>query len=279
MGLLFLDSDFDGAFNDAPAEAYYADPGIGYISPYLYMLVGAVLLSIIIAVAIGAWLGRQRMKARLNDSKAKSVDYIYGSIKYAIEKALTARGLAIIEQGALVREEIHNRLGHVMALTDRPGKGLAALGKALPEPGEPAAPKPAKVKVAMTAEEQMVRVWEELNRLHVFWSDEAHVRGLIEAAQTELARKDAVAFVRDLEARYVPDEQNRPWTRPLSARKAAAAKVIAGALTDADKAGDISPVAPQPEAPAPAPEPDPTPPAPAPKPRGKLPAHKRNMLA
>lgn len=277
MMLLFLDSDFNGPFNDAPPDPYYADAGIGYFDPFLLYVLLALMVTVVIAVSVGAYIGRRQAAMRLDEAKRRSVDHIYGSIRYKLDQALEARGLAIIERAALVRDEVHNRLGHIMALVDKPGKSLAELEKSLPPPGlsKPETPKPNKVKIAMSAEEQMIAVWESLNAFRVFWSHEAYVRGLIRAAQDELARTDSLAYVRQLEAQYLPPLETTRW-RPawLLARKTGAAAVVAGALNDADKAGTA------PVALAPPPEPDPTSPPAQPKPaRKKLPAHKRNMLA
>jgi hypothetical protein len=276
MLLLFLDSDFNGPFNDAPPDPYYANAGIGYFDPFpLYVLL-ALAVMVVIAVAIGAYIGRRQAAMRLDEAKRRSVDHIYGSIRYRLDQALEARGLAIIERAALVRDEVHNRLGHAMALVDKPGKTLAELEKALPPPGpdKPEKPKPAKVKIAMSAEEQMIAVWESLNAFRLFWSREAEVKGLIRAAQDELARTDSLAYVRQLEARYLPSPELVRW-RPVWApdRKSGAEAVVTAALNDADKAGQASVVAVTP------PEPDPPPPAPPKPARKKLPAHKRNMLA
>ncbi|HTM79943.1 hypothetical protein [Asticcacaulis sp.] len=278
MMLLFLDSDFNGPFNDAPPDPYYADVGIGYFDPFLLYVLLALMVTMVVAVGIGAYIGRRQAAMRLDEAKRRSVDHIYGSIRYKLDQALEARGLAIIERAALVRDEVHNRLGHVMALVDKPGKNLAELEKSLPPPGpaKPEKPRTVKVKIAMSAEEQMIAVWESLNAFRVFWSNEAYVRGLIRAAQDELARTDSLAYVRQLEAQYLPAPELVRW-RPawLLARKAGAAAVVAGALNDADKAG-ATPVVTV----APLPEPDPTSPPAPPKPaRKKLPAHKRNMLA
>jgi hypothetical protein len=278
MGLFFIDSDFNGAFNDAPPDPYYSDIGIGYFDPFLFYVFLAVMVTVVIAVAIGAYVGRRQAAMRLDEAKRRSVDHIYSSIRYRLDQALEARGLAIIERAALVRDEVHNRLGHVMALVDKPGKSLGELEKALPPPEPPKAekPKPAKVKIAMSAEEQMIAVWESLNAFRVFWSQEDYVKGLIRASQDELARTDSIDYVRQLEAQYLPSPELIRW-RPAwpLARKNGAEKVIAEALSDADKAG-AAPVV----AVAPMPEPDPTPPPAPPKPNlKKLPAHKRNMLA
>jgi len=279
MALFLFDSDFNGPFNDAPPDPYYADVGIAYFDPFLFYVFLALMVTVVIAVAIGAYIGRRQAAMRLDEAKRRSVDHIYDSIRYRLNQALEARGLAIIERAALVRDEVHNRLGHVMALVDKPGKSLAELEKALPppEPPKPEKPKPNKVKIAMSAEEQMIAVWESLNAFRVFWSNEDYVKSLIRAAQDELARTDSLAYVRQLEAQYLPSPELVRW-RPAwpLARKNGAAAVVAGALNDADKAGAAPVVAATPE---PQPEPDPTPP-PAPKPDlRKLPAHKRNMLA
>jgi len=274
MGLIFIDLDFNGPFNDAPPDPYYADAGIGYFDPFLLYVLLALMVSVVIAAAIGAYIGRRQAAMRLDEAKRRSVDHIYHSIRYRLDQALEARGLAIIERAALVREEVHNRLGHVMALADKPGKSLTELEKALPPPGppKPEAPKPNKVKIAMPAEEQMIAVWESLNAFRVFWNREDYVKDLIRAAQDELARTDSLAYVRQLEAQYLPSPERLRWRPawPLSG-KAAAVAVVTDALNDADKAGVMTV--------APAPEPDPAPPAPAKPGRKKLPAHKRNMLA
>ncbi len=277
MGLFFIDSDFNGTFNDAPPDPYYSDIGIGYFDPFFFYVFLAVMVTVVVAVAIGAYVGRRQAAMRLDEAKRRSVDHIYGSIRYRLDQALEARGLAIIERAALVRDEVHNRLGHVMALVDKPGKTLTELEKALPPPEPPKVekPKPGKVKIAMSAEEQMIAVWESLNAFRVFWSHEDHVKGLIRAAQDELARTDSLAYVRQLEAQYLPQPELVRWRTawPL-ARKGGAEAVVAEALKDADKAG-VTPVVV-----TPAPEPEPTPPPVPPKPtRKKLPAHKRNMLA
>jgi hypothetical protein len=286
MILLFLDSDFNGPFNDAPPDPYYADVGIGYFDPFLLYVLLALMVTVVIAVGIGAYIGRRQAAMRLDEAKRRSVDHIYGSIRYKLDQALEARGLAIIERAALVRDEVHNRLGHVMALVDKPGKNLTELEKSLPTPGpvKPEKPKAAKVKIAMPAEEQMIAVWESLNALRVFWSNEDYVRGLIRAAQDELARTDSLACVGQLEAQYLPPPELVRW-RPVwplvqknGARKNGAEAVVAGALNDADKAG-AAPVVVVTPAPGLVPEPDPTPPAPPKPARKKLPAHKRNMLA
>jgi hypothetical protein len=277
MMLLFLDSDFNGPFNDSPPDPYYADVGIGYFDPFpLYVLL-ALAVMVVIAVAIGAYVGRRQAAMRLDEAKRRSVDHIYGSIRYRLDQALEARGLAIIERAALVRDEVYNRLGHVMALVDKPGKTLAELEKALPPPGpdKPEKPKPAKVKIAMSAEEQMIAVWESLNAFRVFWSHEEHVKGLIRAAQDELARTDSLAYVRQLEAQYLPSPELVRW-RPVWAlnQKNGAEAVVTAALNDADKVGTAPVVTAAP------PEPDPpSPPAPPKPARKRLPAHKRNMLA
>ncbi|MGN6208966.1 hypothetical protein [Asticcacaulis sp.] len=279
MALFFLDSDFNGPFNDAPPDPYYADVGVSYFDPFLFYVFLALMVTVVIAVAIGAYIGRRQAAMRLDEAKRRSVDHIYDSIRYRLNQALEARGLAIIERAALVRDEVHNRLGHVMALVDKPGKSLAELEKALPppEPPKPEKPKPSKVKISMSAEEQMIAVWESLNAFRVFWSNEDYVKSLIRAAQDELARTDSLAYVRQLEAQYLPSPELVRW-RPAwpLARKKGAEAVVTEALNDADKAGAAPVVAATPE---PQPEPDPTPP-PAPKPDlRKLPAHKRNMLA
>ncbi|MFT4075119.1 MAG: hypothetical protein QM647_06260 [Asticcacaulis sp.] len=285
MALLFLDSDFNGTFNDTSPGGYYGDPGFGFNPILLYILL-ALMVTVVIAVAIGTYIGRRQAAMRLDEDKRRSVDHIYGSIAYRINQALEARGLAIIERAALVREEVHSRLGHVMALTDKPGKTLGELEKALPPPvpPKPEVAKPTKVKVAMSAEEQMIAVWESLNMLRVFWNNEEHVKGLLRAAQDELARTDSFAFVRQLEAKYMPAPELAGW-RPAwtLGKKASAEAIVTGALKDADKAGSVAPAlaaSSMPEVEAPPPQPDPSPP-PAPKPPSlkKLPAHKRNMLA
>ena len=283
MGLFFIDSDFNGTFNDAPPDPYYADVGIGYFDPFLLYVLLALAVTVVIAVSIGAYIGRRQAAMRLDEAKRRSVDHIYGSIRYKLDQALEARGLAIIDRAALVRDEVHNRLGHVMALVDKPGKSLAELEKALPpsELPKPEKPKPNKVKIAMSAEEQMIAVWESLNAFRVFWSHEDHIKGLIRAAQDELARTDSLAYVRQLEAQYMPSPEIARW-RPAwpLARKNGAVAVVTDALNDADKAGMASVVAPAPESgPGATPEPDLTPPAPPKSARKKLPAHKRNMLA
>ncbi len=285
MGLFFIDSDFNGTFNDAPPDPYYADVGIGYFDPFLLYVLFALLITVVIAVSIGAYIGRRQAAMRLDEAKRRSVEHIYGSIRYRLDQALEARGLAIIERASLVRDEVHNRLGHVMALVDKPGKNLTELEKALPPPEPPKSekPKPNKVKIAMSAEEQMIAVWESLNAFRVFWSNEDYVKGLIRAAQDELARTDSLAYVRQLEAQYLPSPEMAGW-RPVwpLAGKNGAETAVAEALNDADKAGQalVAAVAP---APVPSFEPDPTPtpvPPSPPKPaRKKLPAHKRNMLA
>ena len=279
MALFLFDSDFNGPFNDAPPDPYYADVGIAYFDPFLIYVFLALMVTVVIAVAIGAYIGRRQAAMRLDEAKRRSVDHIYDSIRYRLNQALEARGLAIIERAALVRDEVHNRLGHVMALVDKPGKNLAELEKALPppEPPKPEKPKPNKVKIAMSAEEQMIAVWESLNAFRVFWSNEDYVKSLIRAAQDELARTDSLAYVRQLEAQYLPSPELVRW-RPAwpLARKNGAEAVVTEALNDADKAGVAPVVTATPE---PQPEPDPPPP-PAPKPDlRKLPAHKRNMLA
>ena len=85
---------------------------------------------------------------------------------------------------------------------------------------------------------------------------------MITAAQDELERK--------------PRKEIKPLIKKPEPVAKAVAAVVAGALNDADKAGRAPVITPEP---VPDPMPDPTPPPPAPKPRGKLPAHKRNMLA
>ncbi len=286
MGLFFIDSDFNGTFNDAPPDPYYADVGIGYFDPFLLYVLLALAVTVVIAVSVGAYIGRRQAAMRLDEAKRRSVDHIYGSIRYKLDQALEARGLAIIERAALVREEVHNRLGHVMALVDKPGKSLAELEKALPppEPPKPEKPKPSKVKIAMSAEEQMIAVWESLNAFRVFWSHEEHIKSLIRAAQDELARTDSLAYVRQLEAQYLPSPEitRWRWVWPLAQKNGAqrngAEAVVAGALNDADKAGTAPVMAVMPT-PGPSPESDPTPSAPSKPARKKLPAHKRNMLA
>lgn len=283
MGLFFIDSDFNGTFNDAPPDPYYADAGIGYFDPFLLYVLLALAVTVVIAVSIGAYIGRRQAAMRLDEAKRRSVDHIYGSIRYKLDQALEARGLAIIERAQLVRDEVQNRLGHVMAVVDKPGKSLVELEKALPPPppAKPEKPKPSKVKIAMSAEEQMIAVWESLNAFRVFWSHEDYIKGLIRAAQDELARTDSLAYVRQLEAQYLPSPEIARWPPvwPL-ARKNGAEAVVTGSLNDADKAGTASVVTVTPApGPAPSPEPDPTPPAPPKPDRKKLPAHKRNMLA
>jgi hypothetical protein len=286
MGLFFIDSDFNGTFNDAPPDPYYADIGIGYFDPFLLYVLFALLMTVVIAVSIGTYIGRRQAAMRLDEAKRRSVDHIYYSIRHRLDHALEARGLAIIERASLVREEVHNRLGHVMALVDKPGKSLAELEKSLPPsaPAKPETPKPTKVKIAMSAEEQMIAVWESLNAFRVFWSNEDHVRSLIRAAQDELARTDSLAYVRQLETQYLPPPEITRWRPawPLAqkngAQKNGADALVTDALNDADKAGTAPVVAVAP-APGPAPEPDPTPPVPPKPARKKLPAHKRNMLA
>ena len=277
MGLFLFDSDFNGTFNDGPPDPYYADIAIGYFDPFLLYVVLALAVTVVIAVGVGAYIGRRQAAMRLDESKQRSVDHIYGSIRQRLDQALEARGLAIIERAALVREEVRNRLGHVMALVDHPGKGLTDLEKALPPPAPsaPEAPKPHKIKVALSAEEQMIAVWESLNSFRVFWNREDYVKGLIRAAQDELARTDSLAYVRQLEAQYLPAPDLPRW-RPVwpLARQNGAAAVVRDALNDADKATvSVAAV-------SPGPQPDMIPPPTTPKPaRKKLPAHKRNMLA
>lgn len=282
MALLFFDSDFNGTFNDAPSDPYYAHVGIGYFDPFLIYVLIALMVTVVIAVSIGAYIGRRQAAMRLDEAKRRSVDHIYGSIRYRIDQALEARGLAIIERAALVREDVHNRLGHVMSLVDKPGKALGELEKALPPP-KPELPKteatkPAKIKVAMSAEEQMIAVWESLNMLRVFWSNEDYVKGLLRASQDELARIDSFAYLRQLEAQYIPTPEVANWRSswPLNRKKGAEA-VVAGALDDANKAGSVKAVPPQETVPAP--QTDSSPPAPKPPSLKKLPPHKRNMLA
>lgn len=280
MALFFLDSDFNGTFNDTPPDPYYDPVGIGYFDPFLLYVLLALVVTVVIAVSVGAYIGRRQAVMRLDEAKRRVVDHIYGSIRYRIDQALEARGLAIIERAALVREEVHNRLGHVMALTDKPGKTLGELEKALPPPAppKPEAPKPAKIKVAMSAEEQMIAVWESLNALRLFWSQEEHVKGMLRAAQDELARADSFAYVRQLETQYMPPPDMANWRPawPLSGKKSAET-LVADALKEADKAGNTA-VTPAQEV-TPAPTPEPVPPAPKPPSLKTLPAHKRNMLA
>ncbi|MDV6330112.1 hypothetical protein [Asticcacaulis sp. 201] len=291
MVLWFSEPDFDGTFHDAPQDPYYSELDVSYIDPvYIYIGIG-LFVAIVVAALIGAYIGRNNAQQRLDLAKKRSVDAIYDSIRHKLDLALKSRGLQIIERAAQVQEEVHNRLGHVIALVDKPGKTVTALEKALPAPQAPKPPeaKPAKVKVPMSAEEQMIAVWEALNRFRVFWADEAHVKGMIRAAQEELARADSALYVRQLETQYMPGPQGKPWMLPSPfGKKTGPAAVVAAALNDADKAGSAplpaaAEPAPQPE-PAPSPDavtpPPPPPPPPAPKPgRKKLPAHKRNMLA
>jgi len=279
MALFLFDSDFNGPFNDAPPDPYYDDIGIGYIDPFLIYVLLAVVATVVIAVSLGAYIGRRQAAMRLDEAKRRSVDHIYGSIRYRIDQALQARGLGIIERAAFVREEIYNRLGHVMALVDKPGKALGELQKALPAEAEAEKPKPPKVKIAMSAEEQMIAVWESLNALRLFWSNEDYVKGLLRAAQDELARTDSLAYVRQLEAQYMPpDTVNWRPTWPMG-RKISAETIVTDALNDADKAGSAVVVPVVETTPVPPPEPDPTPPGPRSPSLKNLPAHKRNMLA
>ena len=74
MGLFFIDSDFNGAFNDAPPDPYYSDIGIGYFDPFLFYVFLAVMVTVVIAVAIGAYVGRRQAAMRLDEAKRRSVE-------------------------------------------------------------------------------------------------------------------------------------------------------------------------------------------------------------
>jgi hypothetical protein len=256
-----IDRGFEEPFDAPDIDPTYYGP---HIDLWVLVLIGVVLGVLMAICAGGLYAGRQRGLRRLAADRLASAEAIYASVRYYLDRALKSSGGVILERGREVGDLLEARLGYVLALTNKPGKIIQSLDKALegqstgPAPG----PAPAKVKVALPTDAHYLEVWKALQALNTYWSDKPKIIAMIIAAQDELERK--------------PRKETKPSMRKPEAVAKAVAAAVAGALHDADKAGVAPVITPEP---APDPMPDPTPPPPAPKPRGKLPAHKRNMLA
>ena len=275
--ILLQQQDFDDNFGGPPDGYYPRGHGFGLFDPYVLgcLAVLGILLGILMAAA---WfIGRQRARRALLSDRRASVDNIYKSVKYLLDRALKSSGGLILERGREVADMLESRLGLVLALDGTPGKMVEEVRKATrgDKPKAVVTPPVPKVKVALATEAHMVKVWNALQDLSVFWANEAEVRRLIEAAQIELS----TCPPRELKE----TAEMWPWQREPAKKKNDIAAVVAGALNDADKAGQAPVIAPAPvvsEEPPPEPTPPPPPPPPAPTGGKKpLPAHKRNMLA
>lgn len=264
--------DFDDNFG-GPAEGTFNDPyDLSTIHPiYIVGLVGLIVIVIALCL-VGYYLGRQRGLDRLRKQYQDSREAIYGSVRYALDQALKSSGAIILERGREVADILESRVGLLIALNGKLGKAVKALDDALKAEKDavPVAPGAPKIKVARATEEHYHQVWKALQALNKFWQKDS-VLSLIAAAQMELAT---------------------PPVRPLVTQsffkrdRPTIAATVAGALSDADKAGSaplpVVDVPPPVKAEDTPPPPEPTPPLPpAPRPSGgrKLPAHKRNMLA
>ncbi len=260
-------SDFDGPFSgdtDVP-------PGYDAFGPHMdpALFWGLVILAgVIVGVVLGVkYMAERRGYLLLERRRQASAEAIYASVKWHLDRALKASGAAILERGREVGDVLESRLGLVLALTNKPGKLIKGLDDAIA--GKKAGPAgPAKVKVALATELHALEVRKALEELSLHWKDKPRIMAMILAAQLELGRVPKAAPAPG------PALLSGLWPKKVE-------KAVAGALDDANKAGQTA-VAPPVVTPAPSPEPtpdtDPTPPAPAPKGR-KLPAHKRNMLA
>ena len=267
---LLQNQDFDDNFG-GPAEDYGYHHGFSLFDPYV--LGSLVVLGVILGLLMtAAWyIGRQRALRSLQDDRKASADNIYKSVKYLLDKALKSSGGMMLERGREVADMLESRLGFVLALDGKPAKMVKEVRDALKgdKPKAVTTPPVPRIKVALATEAHYVGVWNTLQDLSVFWSNEAEVKRMIEAAQLELSTRPP---------RLVQDSAREPWPWQRDkggAKPAATAGIVAAALADADAAGS-APVVP----PAPVVSDEPPPPPPAPKGGKKpLPAHKRNMLA
>lgn len=273
---LLQQQDFDENFGGPPEGYYDHGHGLGLFDPYV--LGGLVVMGVVLGILMAAawYIGRQRARRGLLDSRKASADYIYKSVKYLLDKALKSSGGMILERGREVADMLESRLGFVLALDAKPGKMVEEIRKSIKgdKPKPVVTPPVAKVKVALPTEAHLVGVWNALQDLSVFWANEAEVKQLIEAAQIELSTRPP---------REAKDSADLwPWQQRAPEKKSKVEAIVAGALNDADKAGSAPVIAPAPAATEPPPPETPPPPPPAPAPTGgkkPLPAHKRNMLA
>ncbi|EGF89261.1 hypothetical protein ABI_46090 [Asticcacaulis biprosthecium C19] len=269
-------NDFDDNFG-GPADAYN-DPYLidSTLDPYIFVTLGMLALLVVVVCLVGYYIGRSATRRRLEAERKASRDAIYGSVRYALEKAMKSSGAVILERGREVADILDARLGLLVVVHNKLGKAVATLRNA-PSAKRPEPPKPAGQKVPRGTYSHAFEVSQALEDLSAFWQKDT-VDELLRNAQRELSTPPVMPVVQN--ASMFKWERKTP----------SAAAVVKGALEDANKAG-TAPVAPLPgealpaktEDAAPAPEPDPTPPPPppAPKPKrgGPLPAHKRNMLA
>lgn len=258
-----IDRGFEEPFDAPDIDPTYYGP---HIDLWVLVLIGVVLGVLMAICAGGLYAGRQRGLRRLAVDRLASAEAIYASVRYYLDRALKSSGGVILERGREVGDLLEARLGYVLALTNKPGKIIQSLDKALEGKSTGPAPGPAlaKVKVALPTDAHYLEVWKALQALNTYWSDKPKIIAMIIAAQDELERK--------------PRKEIKPLLRKPEPVAQVVAAAVAGALNDADTAGRAPVLTPD-QTPNPNPDPDPTPPPPAPKPRGKLPAHKRNMLA
>ena len=300
--MMLFNTDCGDEFGaDAPpplgGPAFHVDP--------LYLLGGAVLIGIVVGViAAVMYLAQRQAERRVRSDCEGSAKAIYDSVKWYLDEALRAPGSSILDRGREVADVLEARLGAVLALDSRAGKPFGELAKALKGDKPAAGVGAPKVKVARATDDHAFQVWNALQDLNTFWSDQPRVMRLLVAAQRELVTAPkplpiampmrpgpgprGAAIVKVEDKPKVKSHQSLwdeiPDTRrdnPKKVKVVRETKPKAETRT-ADEAKPI--VMPKPVVETDGPPEPPPPPPPAPLPGGAkrkkdLPVHKRNMLA
>ena len=200
-------TDFNDTFGGAadgapvPTDGLELDPmiwlyGLGFLG-----LAGLILWG---AYKIGCWHAEQG----LNKDKEKSINRIYTSISYYLDKALKTPGAGMIQASKVLVADIDARLKAVFDLKSSSFKALDALKKVLAEKPDPngtlaqAANKPEvkTIKVAKSTQEHQDDVWIALLAFQAIWKDEAKIKVLLRDALDELTHIDGLVQAK---ARFV----------------------------------------------------------------------------
>ncbi len=269
---LLFDTDFDDSFG-GDAEP---DPDALYIDWHLHILVPFVLAVIIV---LGCWWiawawGVRNARKRVLDARKRAAQDIYNVVRKRLDAALVAQGGTQIDRVRELRDVLQSRLSQVMALSVKPGKSLEALEKALTSDEgriSVSTSVAGKERVAMGSEEHRMVVWQALHKFKTFWDNEAGIVALIVACQDELAREDGLKYIEFLDRQAFEEQKAAGVAATVKLAQVKDAVPVA-----APAPAPVAPPQPKTEAPD---EPPPPPPAPPKPTKGKLPAHKRNMLA
>ena len=261
-----LGTDFDDSFGGDPEP----DPSLAYVNWHLHILVPAVLAILVVLLSwwIAHTLGVRSARRRVREAKKRAARDIYDVVRKKLDIALATNGAAQIERVKELHDVLKSRLDHVLSLRAMYGPRLEELETALSsDSGKIVTGKatPAKIQVAKGTEEHRVAVWKSLKGFKIFWDDEASVMKLIENAQSELLCENSNERFNFIE-KYLLAQQN--------ASIAASTQPSVEAVTGAPPSPPVPKSSSRDDEPPP-----PPPPPPSPPPKGKLPVHKRNMLA